>query len=69
MILVKFIVCTYEVWGALCDSNWDDADAGVACWQLGYAPFGNLSMKLSDVQEAQVNSLPIKESHSVGAVK
>ncbi|KAG2454704.1 hypothetical protein HYH02_000541 [Chlamydomonas schloesseri] len=27
-------------WGAICSTGWDDADAGVACRQLGYAAGG-----------------------------
>ena len=34
-------ICNDEVWGAVCNSNWDDTDAGVACRQLSFAPLGN----------------------------
>ncbi|KXZ55107.1 hypothetical protein GPECTOR_3g260 [Gonium pectorale] len=30
-------VCIGRKWGTVCDSGWDDADASVACRQLGYA--------------------------------
>jgi len=33
--------CLGEQWVGVCDTNWNNADAGVACYQLGYSPYGN----------------------------
>ena len=29
-------VCVSGVWGSVCDDNWDQADARVACRKIGY---------------------------------
>lgn len=33
--------CLDENWVGVCDTNWNNVDAGVACYQLGYSPYGN----------------------------
>ncbi len=35
-------ICYDETWGAVCDTLWDDVDAGVTCAQLGFAPVGKI---------------------------
>ena len=33
-------ICNNQAWGTVCDNFWDNIDAGVACFQLGYTKAG-----------------------------
>ena len=33
-------ICLNGVWGTVCDSLWDNNDAGVVCSQMGYSRRG-----------------------------
>ena len=33
-------VCIDNTWGSVCDNLWDNSDAGVVCFQLGYSRAG-----------------------------
>lgn len=35
-------ICFDQVWGTICEHKWDDADATVACRQLGFSDQGLL---------------------------
>lgn len=37
-------VCHSEVWNSVCNDNWEDRDASVACTQLQFSPYGKVKV-------------------------
>ena len=52
-------ICQFGEWKTVCDNNWSENEARVACRQLGYSDQGEYSMIISyiDVELSLVQSV------------
>lgn len=42
-------ICIGEVWGTICDDNWSNVDAQVACIGLGFSALGMYAFLLASI--------------------
>ena len=55
-------ICFNDVWGTVCDRQWDDTDAGVVCRQL------HLRSNGSHIHSVKVNSMTFFNYYFLGSV-